>query len=187
MNEPVFDDSALIHRAAYDPAKAREYYLRTRHLKGRHKGVVLDKTARAVAQPVGGGHLRPSRREHLLAEKAALEKRLETLKNALQLLVDQAKRRSGVKVKPKHQTPAEQAKAKAAQKKADSNLSPAEKAKKREASKKAYAKENHTTLAQDVTELHKQIADYRAKIEQAVKDARAAAARTNHQTASKGR
>ena len=189
MNEE-FDDSALLHRQAYDPVKAREYYLRTRHLKGRHKGVVVDTRVGqsiAVAPKGVGGKIRPSRREHLLAEKAALEKRLEGLKVALQQLVDAAKRRSGVKVKAKHKTPAQQAKEKAAAKKADSHLTEAQKAKKRQASKKAYAKENHTTLAQDVAQLHKQIADYRAKIEKALADARAQAARTNHQTASKGR
>lgn len=32
------DDSALLHGKPYDPVKAHEYYVRHRHLKGRHPG-----------------------------------------------------------------------------------------------------------------------------------------------------
>lgn len=38
MNAEEFIEDFLAHRAEYDPIKAREYYLRTRELKGREKG-----------------------------------------------------------------------------------------------------------------------------------------------------
>ena len=40
MQTPTeFELEQLMHRVAYDPVAAREYYLRTRKLKGRKKGI----------------------------------------------------------------------------------------------------------------------------------------------------
>lgn len=187
----------LIHRSVYDPVKAREYYLRTRKLKGRQPGssetmsrAEFNKVATGnegtYARPSNTAEMRASRRKKLLAEKAKLERRIQELQNALDLLVEAAKKRAGVKPdkqdKKSPEDPTETA-AKNEKGKKDKPLTEAEKRKKREASREAYAKENHTSLAQDVQTLHKQVKDIRAKLEQAVADARRKSSQSNHATA----
>lgn len=191
------DDSALLtHRSEYDPAKAREYYLRTRQLKGRRKAGAYDESrgrryyrqVQNLTKPGSEAAMRASRRKKLLAEKAALEKRLEELQNALELLVNAAKKRAGVKEDPaeKNSDPTETA-AKNEKAKKDQPLTEAQKRDKREASREAYAKENRTTLATSVQDLRDQVQDMRAKLETAVAEARRKASQSNTETASKGR
>lgn len=184
------DDSALIHgRAPYDPAKAREYYLRTRKLKGR-------RTPRLVA-PKGNGrphavpvHVKKSSRQaELKAERAALEKRLDRLRDILAKKVKAAKARSGVKA-PEHKTSQQ----KAATKERGKNDKPLTASQKHEKAAKARAdyKKEHgdsgkdTNVQQDIASLRKQIADIRARIDAAIKDAQANH-KSTHQTASRGR
>lgn len=83
----------------YDPAKRREYYLRTRQLKGRHHGQatviaeVKKQPARKSAAQV---------RKELQTQEAALQARLSKLKKVLAQLVSEAKARSGVKEQSHH-------------------------------------------------------------------------------------
>jgi hypothetical protein len=98
----------------YDPVKAREYYLRTRELKGRRKGAgpttsgLRSRSAQTTAGnrqriAIPGGQLkRPAnaltpqqRKAAIEARVKALKGRLEKLKAALAELVKQAKIRSG--------------------------------------------------------------------------------------------
>lgn len=170
------DDSALLHAGRYyDPAKAREYYLRTRQLKGRRRGRAeepsSDRQKASSAKPDSA--LRASRRGQLLAEKAKLERRLDELKDALELLVDAAKKRAGVKEdKSEDQSDPKETAAKNEKSKKDKPLTEKQKREKREASKEQYEKEQGTSLAQNVDSLRGQVQDVRAKLEAAIADAR---------------
>lgn len=173
-----FDDSILLHYAeGYDPVKAREYYLRTRKLKGRRSGGSDVPPAR---KPSGGqspsnsqrrsssGSKKPSkpsasRRKELLAQKAALEKRLDRLRDVLAQLVDAAKKRSGVETKerenknsPESSTP-------------DKPLTKAEKREKAKAAREAY--EPEPTVNQEVKQLQEQIRSVLDQIKAAAADA----------------
>jgi hypothetical protein len=179
------DDSALLHRADYDPQKAHEYYLRNRKLKGRQRGPGEPlRATQAVARRPSGGHNggKPnradtkSRQAELRAQKEHLEKRLERLREELKKLVDAAKARSGVKKKEHEkdkapETPKDKADRNKDQKK-DKPLSPAEKHKKAQKAKEAYEKEHPNSLSEDVEILQLQIKDIHAKIEKALADAR---------------
>lgn len=94
--EEFLDGYFLQHE--YDPIARRAYYLKTRQLKGRRPG--RGKTVvRAVRHPVQ--KTAAQKRKETEARVAALKIRLEKLQKALELLVAQAKSRSGVKT-PKH-------------------------------------------------------------------------------------
>lgn len=179
MTERI-DDSALFHGAAYDPVKAREYYLRTRKLKGRRHGVADAPKGR----PGAGGQPRPSvhpgksaqakaksRRAELEARKNALEKRLDHLKKVLHELVAAAKKRSGVHEKSK--APENKAD-KADRNKAEKGKKPLtahQKSVKAKKAKEAYEKEHPKSLSKDIEVLQEQIKDIEVKIRKAMADA----------------
>ena len=156
-----FLENFLQHK--YDPVKAREYYLRTRKLKGRRK---------AAAQPTGG---RPepaavvvrskgppkqsaNQKQALAAARvAAIQKRLDALKEVLAQLVEQAKKRSGVETKP-------DPKKKEAAKKDDKPKTAAEKKKDAKAQKERREKEERLSPDQKVAAIQKEMAQVREKI-----------------------
>lgn len=184
----MIDDSELFHAGAYDPAKAREYYLRTRKLKGkRPTTATLVGPGRGGRRPtkgvgrVGGKANRSntkSRRAELLAQKKALEKRLDRLREVLAQRVKEAKGRSGVAKKPKKD---EKGSAPETQvDKADRNssekgkpLTSKQKSEKAKKAKEAYEKEHPNTLSEDVDILKEQIKDIQAKIKKTIADAQA--------------
>lgn len=179
----MIDDSALFH-GRYDPVKAREYYLRTRQLKGRKSasapaspGRTAARSTSVPARSSGGKPNRAhtkSRRAELQAQKEALEKRLDHLRDVLRELVEAAKGRSGVKKNEKDKAP-ETSADKADRNKDQKNKKPETAAQKKERAKKAkeaYEKENPTSLSQDVDVLKEQVADIQAKIQKAITDAR---------------
>lgn len=185
MTEKI-DDSALFHARVYDPVKAREYYLRTRKLKGRKKGSDNDYGRREGVQAQrilsgqgsGGKPNRAntaSRRAELKAQKEALEKRLDRLRDVLKELVDAAQKRSGVKKQESEKDKApETKKDKADRNKAEKKDKPETAAEKKERAKKAkeaYEKENPTSLSEDVEILKEQVKDIQSKIQKAVADA----------------
>ena len=172
----IVDDSLLLHSELlheYDPVKAREYYLRTRKLKGRKKGSQEEtKTRSRSAKPASG--IKPpakklssaERRKAKQAEIAALKKRLERLKEVLAKLVKEAKARSGVK----DETP----KAKAdrnTEAKSSKPLTAAQKKAQAERAKKAYEKEKKQSPDQELKDLQEKIRDIRAKIKAAIAEA----------------
>jgi uncharacterized protein (DUF342 family) len=169
----------------YDPVKAHEYYVRRRQLKGRRPaGSKQPAASRRSSKGAPATGMRPSRRKKLEAQKAALEHRLEVLKRSLDLLVEQAKKRSGVK------TPDKKDVSKASKEKKgtpDKKLTAKQKADKRKASKEQYEKENKTTLAGSVQDLQDQVKDMRAKLQEAIEEARRTSAQSKPKTASKGR
>lgn len=183
------EPGTLAHR--YDPVKAHEYYMRNRKLKGRVRG--RSQPSRSGRSRSGGGTsnagMRPSRRKELLAQRDALEKRLDTLRDILAEKVRIAKARSGVKTPPKKKAAsAEKDKGKATKdRKPDKPLTAKEKAEKRKASKEQYEKEKGMSLSTEVEHLQAQIRDIRAKIDKAVADARRKSSMSKPQTASKGR
>lgn len=92
----------------YDPAKAREYYLRTRKLKGRRSAAVEPTGGSnsksvvpltSVKNPAARSSRAKQRREEAQARVAALSARLDRLEKVLAELVKQAKARSGVETK----------------------------------------------------------------------------------------
>lgn len=85
------DDDVLMH--LYDPSKRREYYLKTRHLKGRKHGTVKAPKPRVKSR----AEIAKERHAHLEQQVNELKARFERLQAALKILVDQAKKRSGVK------------------------------------------------------------------------------------------
>ncbi len=179
----MIDDSALFH-GTYDPVKARAYYLKNRHLKGRTKlaeaatGLARPAT-KAVAKVVGQKPNRAntkSRRAELKAQKAALEKRLDHLRDVLKKKVAEAKK-TAKKTSSKKDTKADAPETQAD--KADRNrgekgkrLTAAQKAHKAKQAKEAYEKEHPNTLSDDIDILREQIKDIKAKIEKVMADAK---------------
>ena len=190
-------EAVLAHAKVYDAAKAREYYLRTRQLKGRRPTAQVASIGRPVARGASNAEMRLSRRKKLEAEKAKLEKRIEELKNALESLVRQTKRRAGISASEdaqKGSDPKEQADRNTRDKK-DKPLTEKQKADKREAPKEQYEKEKGMTLSREVEALRDQAKDIRVKLEAAIEDARKTAPekkpraqlQSTQQTASYGR
>lgn len=195
----MIDDSALFHYAkGYDPAKAREYYLRTRHLKGRRKGPLADKTTMSraeflkKAQGNEGKYDRPpspkEQREKLEAQKEALIARLGRLQDVLEKLVEAAKARSGIEVKS---DPSDSPADKASRNESAKKNTPLTESQKREKAAKAreeYKKENGgPSLSTEVQQLQRKIADVRKKIETAMAEAKRKSSGPQNQTASEGR
>jgi len=185
---PLPNDPVLIHGRAYDPAKAHEYYLRNRKLKGRNKGST-DSSSPGGSRPRASstaGRRQSSKHARLEAEKAALENRLERLRDVLAQLVEAAKKRSGVETKPtKKNSPDKKSSQKESKK--DSKLSVSEKKEKAEKAREEYQKEHGMSTSQEVQQLQGQIADIRAQIQAAIQDARQKSSQRKPQTASKGR
>lgn len=184
----MIDDSGLFH-GTYDPVKAREYYLRTRKLKGRRP------TSASPANPGRGGRPRTSslvntvggapnrsktksRRAELKAQQEALEKRLDRLREELQKLVDAAKKRSGGDPNKKKDAPEKAPETqvdKADRNKAEKKSKPetaSEKKERAKAAKEAYEKEHPNTLSENVEILKEQVADIQTKIQNALAEAR---------------
>jgi len=180
----------ILHRAAYDPVKAREYYLRTRQLKGRRPAAQVQPSGRRPGGGTSNAGMRPSRRKQLEAEKAKLEKRIEELKHALELLVEAAKKRAGVKPEKDDKDPKETADRNSKEKKGKP-LTEKQKREKREAAREQYEKEKGMTLSVEVSQLREQAQDIRAQLQAAIADARQRKPHPSssqpHQTASNGR
>lgn len=193
------DDSALFH-GTYDPVKAREYYLRTRKLKGRRTGSSTPSptpSSRSSRSPGGSGKPNradtKSRRAQREAQKARLEARLDRLREVLEELVEAAKKRSGGdpnKKDGKDKAPETQAD-KADRNKDKKKDKPETAAEKKERAKKAkeeYEKEHPNSLSTDIEILQEQVADIQAKIKKALSDAadrRKKAGKNDEQSGSK--
>lgn len=162
------DDILLRHgEEPYNAAKAREYYLRNRKLKGRRPAGVEVSVGRIGSKSESPAEItrrkekqnwrvKPTSKmssKEIKTRTAELKSRLEGLRKTLALLVKQAKARSGVVEK----TPEEKAKEKATATKKQSNLTPQEKAKAAKASKEAYDKEQKKSGPNEMEDLKKKI------------------------------
>lgn len=97
-----------MHEDEYDPVKAREYYLRTRELKGRSpvekeeptgiKAAALQKaTTERTKRAIAKGTVEQEQRRKELEQKAEeLKVRVEKLKQLIEVAIEEAKRRSGM-------------------------------------------------------------------------------------------
>lgn len=158
------DEDSLSH--VYDPAKRREYYLKNRHLKGRKHGSERATKPRVKSR----AEIAKERHAHLQAQVDALKGRLEKLQAALKILVEQAKKRSGVKptktAAKKTTTSQKQAHAK------PQKLTTAQKKAKAEAEKEARHKQaikdgtaTNSDLSAEVKSLNERIKTIQARIE----------------------
>lgn len=194
-----FDDSALLHGRYYDPVKAREYYLRTRELKGRRKGRTQDVTSprSGSSSPTTpsrpkGSTAQPTTWKSHREQVAALEARLERLKDVLAKLVEEAKARSGIETKTKSdKSDKSESSSKGGGSKKGEKRTAAEKRKDAERQKEYREKQKP-----ELEQLREQIKDVqekiRAAVEAAAKRKEAAQQRqkrqaATNQTASKGR
>jgi outer membrane biosynthesis protein TonB len=107
---------SLVHMVpGYDPAKAHEYYLRTRKLHPRKKGAAQPTTGRTTgarmlrpvtARPTNNAALRKQRAD-AAAQVASLQKKLSQLNKALK---EALKKEAEAKKKPKEPTAADKSK-----------------------------------------------------------------------------
>lgn len=182
----VPNDSALLHGAVYDPAKARAYYLRTRQLKGRPKG-----SGRPVGQPQATlikDKSGSSRQKEISAKQAALKGRLDRLRDVLAKLVEQAKGRSGAESSDNQNvSPTDQAKETASKNESNKKSTPLTSAQKKKKAAKARADYQKQDASPEVKQLQRQIKDIREKIQKAIEDSRKLSAQSKLQTATKGR
>lgn len=169
----------LVH--AYDPAKRREYYLKTRKLKGRKPTVkratangVRSKTSYTVkqrpkAKPKAQSKTRAQRQAErtrkLEARVNALKARLEALRAALAELTKQAKSRSGVKPASKKSSEPSKGTNKKAEKKTASQKAAAAKQ-----SKEYYEKHKDEILADEIKSLNGKIKTIQERIAKMRKD-----------------
>lgn len=141
----------LVH--AYDATKRREYYLRTRKLKGRQPAKAKPpKKTRAQRQA--------ERRRKLEAQVEALKGRLERLRIVLRELTEQAKKRSGVETKKTTSKKSTSNTKKTAEKK----LTPAQKAKAAKAAEEYREKNPEKALSEDVKSLNEKIKTIQERI-----------------------
>lgn len=194
-------------RPVYDAQKARDYYLRTRHLKGRKAGVKVLPLGGGRGGPdtkplpLGGGRggppvhkvkaapVKPKKTAKQLrleahARTSALKVRLDQLHKVLAKLVKEAK---GLGIETKSDT----AKTKAASNQDAKDKPPSTVKQKREAAKRSavYRKTHQTSvdaksLQTDIEATLKKIKKIRAELKASVGKARSHA---QSQTASKGR
>jgi chromosome segregation ATPase len=157
-------DDTLEH--AYDPAKRREYYLKNRQLKGRKHGSGQAAKPRVKTR----AEIAKERHAHLEAQVSALKARFEKLQAALKILVEQAKKRSGVESKTtskqkttstQQKAPAKPQKLTASQKKAKAAAD--KKRRDQQAIKNGTA--TNSQLSDEVKSLNEKIKTIQARIE----------------------
>lgn len=187
-------EDVLAHAGTYDPAKARAYYLRTRELKGRRRGMTKTTTStRDRSGPSPPAKKTPTqRRGEAETRVAELEARLERLRDVLEELVEAAKKRSGVDTKP-NKSEKSSDNSKTNESKKGEKLSVSEK---KEAAKRSqeYRDKNPSLnnqareLSSSIEDVQEQIRDARARLKGSIDKARKKSqGPTQSKTASKGR
>jgi hypothetical protein len=185
MKMPSVDEfiNELFHlEGGYDPQKRREYYLRTRELKGRSPAVSPPLSPSRNGGVVGPSKSAPSspkkalakvpakidpgaaKREANQAKVDALKKRLETLRKVLKDLVDKAQVRAGLPTDAEQAAKKEAAAKAVGSKKAAKPLTAKQKADARKRSAEWYAKNKTKTMSEAAKGLQEQIEDVNAKI-----------------------
>ena len=144
-------DDELVHD--YDANKRREYYLRTRQLRGRSAGAQKAMGSRRLkAKPPTKtrAQRQAERRKQIEAQVNALKARLEKLRTVLDQLTKQAQ--AGSRAKPKSSENASSEK-----KSPDKKLTAGEKAKAAKASEEYRKKNKDLLLADEVKSLNGKI------------------------------
>lgn len=187
----------LFHEEEYDPVKRREYYLRTRQLKGRPRGgassgPVIERPGQtneaSTTRPSGGTTLpaktppKPAGSKTSIETRVAeLQARLEKLRSVLRELVKQAKARSGVVEQP---TKNPSTPSKPSDKK--STLTPQQQAAQEKAAREYYEKHKNEILEEQAKQLESQIKSVQEKIANMRAQLEQAAAKNKHKTGSAG-
>jgi len=177
------DGTILMHdNTPYDPVKAHEYYIRTRHLKGRHRGrsalVQVPKGSSTYTVKLRNGKTVTLTRQQLVEQEAYAAKRVSEIKNRLNELVDkfkqmmkEAEKKSSSNKKP---TAADKAKAakesKQYRQKHKQELKNKAKTKKEKTPSKKTVKKTFT-----VEELKSKITEIKASLKAAIQTQRALA------------
>jgi len=162
------DDGELVRSIVhgYDPAKRREYYLRTRKLKGRKPGARQDLRGRVTAKPrLNRAQRQAKRTRELEAKVNALKARLEKLRAVLAQLTKEAQARSGHKsnkATPKKTTSDKKSSA--------PKQTASQKAKAAKRSKEYYEKNRDKILAEEAKSLIGKIKTIQQRIEKMRKD-----------------
>jgi hypothetical protein len=178
----MFDDSALLHEAEYDPAKAHEYYLRVRKLKGRQKKSDDDQgkdssgsKATSKVQSKKKPQNASERRKDTDAKVAALKSRLLELQGKLSQLISKSKGKSSSKATGGSSgSKTEKAKVTAKRNASEKSRKPLTAKQKREQSarsKEYYEKNKKTPRAQEIAKVRAQIKAIRAQLKAALAEA----------------
>lgn len=180
-----FDMSAFLAHE-YDPAKAREYYLRNRQLKGRKKGKALPTTggrptassltpvkrpAKATVAPAKRANGTPKQ----MAELRGRLNRLEQVLDNMQARVDAAKARAGITTTTKKDAASKKTAAPAT--KAPSKKSSAEKKADAKSAAERYEKNKDPETSKQAQSVQDEIEEVQKKIAEARDELAAALAK----------
>lgn len=165
------DGTILIHESApYDPQKAHDYYIRTRHLKGRRKGGVVrgapngsSPSASNYSVKLADGTTATLTQQQLDEQVAYAAKRVEDIKNKLSILTDKLKELMAAAQKAKPAQPPTAAQKAAAAKKAKQYR---QSHKQQLANKRKAAVAKPSTPAPSKTSTTNPVADLQQKISQ---------------------
>lgn len=187
----MVDVAELLHGQAYDPVKAHAYYERTKRLKGRTPGALVRPSVGSGPRQAAPHRAGPAHSQSHDAQRAALEARIEHLKEVLRAKVAEAKQRSGVKEPSSSSSSSSSSKSGGSKKsssstKSDSsseNLTPSQRNEKNRKAREAYKKEKPPSIS----ELQAQIKSIRRQIQAAIEQSRkrhaASSSGGSHQTA----
>lgn len=159
----------------YDAAKAHEYYLRNRKLKGRKTGIQQEPVSRRnkglPTKPIvqKSSAQKAKERAAIKGRVVALQARLAKLKEVLAELVKQAKARSGIETKTKTKDAASTTAQKAAEDKSSKEYYEKNKAKIAAKAKKEAEANNVSDLEAQIKEIQQKIAEARAELAAAIK------------------
>lgn len=164
----------------YDPAKAREYYLRTRELTGRKKGSAIEPGGPPVGSGVASAPAKPPAKPVVKGNRAAILKdrlgRLEEILDDLTARVEAAKARSGITTPTKKSGEADKSKdpstsskeKSSSQKKKDAKAA----AERYEKNKTAETSKDAQAVQDEIEEVQKAIAEARAELADALAKAK---------------
>lgn len=153
----------------YDPAKAHEYYLRTRKLKGRQRALMVPNKGRVAAKTILPKKVKTTaqRQKEVEARVKALEVRLNKLRAVLKELLNKAEGRTVLGANNKPPT-------KSTSSAGSKKLTSAQKQEAAKKSKEYYEKhKKEVSLAEKEKKLEQSIKEVKVKIEKARKDLKA--------------
>lgn len=172
----------LVHEEApYDPAKAHDYYMRTRDLKGRSSGsssstkstTGSNTASTSVATDNSSEQLREEAHQRFLV----LKDKLKRMKAALAELVKEEKANASANLRvPDMNNLPKSSGSSSTTIPVDKKLSPQEKAKAAKASKEYYEKHKNDkklSMEEQIADIKKQIQDVRDKIAKIINDRQA--------------
>lgn len=191
-------DFVLMHiDPNYDAQKAHEYYIRTRKLKGRKRGVkkltgdLANENANTVVRPELRGKFIPKgtpkaglvtteRQAQVEARVKALQGKLQLLEAVLRKLLSEAQGSSTTKKRTKSATPGSKKTAATSKRK---ELTAAQKSDKAKKAKAAYKKAHPNSASAQKKERAKKIEEVKAQIKQVKADLKAALERARQDIA----